>query len=156
MPHARADGVEIFYDSTGPADADPLVLLAGTGAQLISWRAELVELLVAEGFRVIRIDNRDVGLSTKFGGPRDLDGGYELRDLGDDVLRVLDAEGVRRAHLVGHSMGGMIAQVVAIEHPDRVASLSLLATIPGRDPRYVLHGPLPARPPGWLPRWAAV
>jgi len=156
MPYARDDELEIFYDATGPEDGQPLVLIAGTGAQLVFWHPEFVALLVAEGFRVVRIDNRDVGLSTKFGGPRDLDGGYQISDFGDDIVRVLDAEGIARAHLVGHSMGGMVAQVVAIDHPERVASLGLLASIPGQDPRYILHGPLPEKPPGRLPRWAAV
>ena len=140
MPYARADGVEIFYDEAGDAGDPAVVLIAGGGAQLIAWHDDLVALLVAEGLRVVRIDNRDTGFSQRFGGPEDLDGGYDLSDMGADVVRVLDALGVPAGHLVGHSMGAMIAQVVAIEQPDRVRSLGLLSSIPGRDPRYILHG----------------
>ncbi len=133
----------IHYEVVGDVDAPPLVLLSGGGAQLISWHVDLVAMLVGRGLRVIRMDNRDVGRSARFGGPDDIDGGYGLGDMGDDVVRVLDAVGVDTAHLVGHSMGGMMAQMVAIDHPARVRSLGLLSTIPGRDPRYILHGERP-------------
>jgi len=140
MPHTRTDDVEIYYEVTGDP-ADPvLVLIAGTGAQLVFWHPSLVDRLVAEGFRVVRLDNRDTGLSQRFGGPEDIDGGYQLLDLGEDVLRVLDDLGVASAHLVGHSMGGMIAQMIVIHHPERVRSLTLVSTIPGQSRRYVLHG----------------
>ena len=139
MPHANTDGTQIYYEAVGEP-ADPvIVLVSGGGAQMISWRPEFMALLVAEGFRAVRFDNRDTGLSQRFGGPEDIDGGYGLSDMAGDVLRVLDHLGVASAHIVGHSMGGMIAQMAAIEHPDRVLSLGLLSTIPGRDPRYVLH-----------------
>ncbi|OLT04027.1 hypothetical protein BJF90_24260 [Pseudonocardia sp. CNS-004] len=70
MPYAKADGVEIFYDEAGDAGAPAVVLIAGGGAQLIAWHDDLVALLVAEGLRVVRIDNRDTGFSQRFGGPR--------------------------------------------------------------------------------------
>lgn len=143
VPYAKADGIEIFYGVAGDPTDPVVVLIAGGGAQLIAWHEDFVALLVAEGFRVVRIDNRDTGYSQRFGGPEDIDGGYELSDMGDDVVRVLDDLGTPAAHLVGHSMGAMIAQMVAIDHPDRVRSLGLLSSIPGRDPRYVLHGERP-------------
>ncbi|MEV0381062.1 alpha/beta hydrolase [Nonomuraea sp. NPDC050643] len=139
MPYAVSPDVEIYYEVTGdPADS-PLVLVQGFGAQLIGWRDELCDLFAAEGFRVIRLDLRDVGKSRKFGGPEDLDGGYELTDMAEDVLRVLDALEIDRAHVLGYSMGGMIAQVIALDHPERLRSLALLSTIPGQDPAYVLQ-----------------
>lgn len=138
MPHT--DSPAIYYEVSGGFDGPPVVLLSGGGAQLISWHDDLVAMLVAAGLRVVRMDNRDVGLSARFGGPDDIDGGYELADMARDVIRVLDHLEVPAAHLVGHSMGGMMAQMAAIEHPDRVRSLGLISTTPGRDPRYILHG----------------
>ncbi|AYF98007.1 alpha/beta fold hydrolase [Protaetiibacter intestinalis] len=154
MPYAEADGIRLFYDVAGPEDGIPLVLLAGTGAQLIAWHEELVAAFVAAGFRVLRVDNRDTGLSTMTGGPRSVDGGYGLEDMGDDVVRVLDAAGIPAAFLLGQSMGGMIAQLAALRHPARVLGLGLVSTIPGRSPRWVLHGEHPElrRPQPRLPR----
>jgi pimeloyl-ACP methyl ester carboxylesterase len=143
MPYTDSDDVSIYFEVFGPESAPVVVLISGGGAQLLSWRPAFVDLLVAEGFRVVRFDNRDTGLSARFGGPEDVDGGYGLLDLAEDVVRVLDTLGVPAAHLVGHSMGGMMAQMVAIHHPARVRSLSLLSTIPGRSDRWVLHGPRP-------------
>ncbi|GAA5064884.1 pimeloyl-ACP methyl ester carboxylesterase [Thermocatellispora tengchongensis] len=144
MPYAVSQSVEIYYETAGDPSGAPLVLVQGFGAQLIAWRKEFCALLVAEGFRVIRLDHRDVGRSGRCGGPEDLDGGYELTDMAGDVLCVLDALGVERAHLLGHSMGGMIGQVLALDHPRRLLSLAMLATIPGQDPAYLLDDPTPA------------
>lgn len=141
MAFAESDGVKLYYETSGDPDDPTLVLISGGGAQLLSWDAQLIAALVVEGLHVVCFDNRDTGLSQRFGGRRDIDGGYELADMADDVLRVLDDLGVESAHLAGHSMGGMMAQMVAIHHPSRVRSISLLSTIPGRDPRYILHGP---------------
>ncbi|OII39325.1 alpha/beta fold hydrolase [Plantibacter sp. MMLR14_011] len=143
MPYTDTDDVSIYYEVEGDPAHPVIVLIAGGGAQLLTWRDPFRRMLVDEGFRVVRFDNRDVGFSQRFGGETDLDGGYSLGDMGDDVLRVLDHLGVEQAHLVGHSMGGMMAQMVALDHPERVLSLGLLSTIPGQDPRYILHGERP-------------
>jgi pimeloyl-ACP methyl ester carboxylesterase len=148
MPHTNTDEIELYYEVHG-ADADPvLVLISGGGAQLISWPGQFVDRLVAEGFRVVRFDNRDTGLSHRSGGPTDVDGGYAMEEMADDVMRVLDTLGVPAAHLVGHSMGGIVAQMAVLGHPQRVLSLGLLSTLPGKDRRYVLHAdPVIAVPP---------
>lgn len=141
MPFAESDGVQLYYEISGDPADPTLVLISGGGAQMLSWDDRLVAMLVAEGLRVVRFDNRDTGLSQRFGGEDDVDGGYELLDLASDVLRILDDLGVESAHVAGHSMGGMMAQMLAIHHPERVRSIGLLSTIPGRDGGYVLHGP---------------
>jgi len=143
MPTTNTDDIGIYYDVVGDPTDPVIVLIAGGGAQLIAWRPEFCAMLVAEGFRVVRMDNRDVGMSHRFGGSEDIDGGYELGDMADDIVRVLDHLGVEAGHLVGHSMGGMMAQMTAIEHPERVRSLGLLSTIPGQAPRYILHDDRP-------------
>ncbi len=143
MPYTDDADVRLYYEVFG-AETDPvLVLASGGGAQLLSWDERFIALLTAGGLRVVRFDNRDTGFSQRFGGEDDLDGGYELADMGDDIVRILDDLGVESAHIAGHSMGGMMAQMVAIEHPERVRSLGLLSTLPGRDARYVLHGERP-------------
>lgn len=131
-------------DSSGsPADSrPPIVLIMGFGAQLTLWPAELCEQLAANGYRVIRYDNRDIGLSTKFDGMR-VSGSfvarllrsqlglasnvpYTLHDMAADARNLLDALEIERAHLVGASMGGMITQLVAATYPERVASASII------------------------------
>lgn len=143
MPYTASADVRLYYEVFG-ADADPLlVLVSGGGAQMLSWDERFIALLTAGGLRVVRFDNRDTGFSERFGGEEDIDGGYDLADMGDDIVRILDDLGVDSAHIAGHSMGGMMAQMVAIRSPERVRSLGLLSTIPGRDPRYILHGEKP-------------
>ncbi|GAA5036299.1 alpha/beta fold hydrolase [Microbacterium fluvii] len=143
MPYTDTADVRLYYEVFGD-DADPvLVLISGGGAQLLSWDEEFISLLTAGGLRVVRFDNRDTGFSERFGTEDDIDGGYGLADMGDDVVRILDDLGVKSAHLSGHSMGGMIAQMVAIEHPERMRSLGLLSSIPGQNPGYILHGERP-------------
>jgi pimeloyl-ACP methyl ester carboxylesterase len=149
MPQVRANGIDIEYESFGRA-SDPLILLImGFAAQLIFWPDPLCEGLAAKGFRVVRFDNRDIGKSTHFAGqsapdPRALlaevaagrrpDVPYTLDDMADDALGLMDALGTKRAHVVGASMGGMIAQLVAINHPDRAKSLiSIMSTTGRRD-----------------------
>lgn len=124
--------MRIAYVTSGPADGEPLLLVAGLGAQLLSWHEDLVEGFHERGFRVVRFDNRDVGLSThlRHAGPPDLLRGdprgaaYLLGDMARDAVGLLDHLGVRQAHVLGVSMGGMIAQTLAIVHPERVRTLT--------------------------------
>ena len=127
MPKARANGIEIEYDTFGPADAPAVLLISGWGSQLISWHDDFCESLAGRGFRAIRFDNRDVGLSTKIE-----DGStYALEDMADDAAGLLDALSVTAAHVIGASMGGMIAQVLAIRHRARVLTLTSIMSNTG-------------------------
>jgi pimeloyl-ACP methyl ester carboxylesterase len=135
MPTTKGD-VEIYYETRGPSDGIPLLFTQGFTWQLVGWREGFCEAFVDRGAYVILYDNRDVGLSQKFGGPEDYDGGYGLADMADDGFAVLDDLGLERAHLVGASMGGMISQAMALAQPDRVQSLNLIYTAPSLDMRY--------------------
>jgi pimeloyl-ACP methyl ester carboxylesterase len=140
MPRVNSNGLDLEYDTFGSADDPALVLVMGLGAQMINWDNDFCGLLADEGFRVIRFDNRDIGLSTYLddlpvpdlaallGG--DLSQApYGLPDMADDIAGLLDALGISRAHVVGASMGGMIAQQFAINHPARLLSLcSIMST----------------------------
>ena len=146
MPKTTANGIEIHYEEQGDPGAPAMLLIMGFGAQLTLWPDELVEALAAQGFRVIRYDNRDVGLSQKFDGVK-APGlvkmtllskigftpkvPYTLADMADDGVGLLDALGIERAHIVGASMGGMIAQHVAARHPDRCLSLTTVFSTTG-------------------------
>ena len=138
MPNATSNGIEICYETFGAATDAPLLLIMGLGAQMILWDEEFCSALAERGHFVIRFDNRDVGLSTKFeqlGAPNLValmqearSGGavsapYLLDDMADDAAGLLDALGIESAHVVGASMGGMIAQTLAFRHPRRVRSL---------------------------------
>jgi pimeloyl-ACP methyl ester carboxylesterase len=119
--------VELEYETFGFADDPTLILVPGLGGQLLMYDAELCQGFVDRGFRVIRMDNRDSGLSTIM-----TDGdSYGIADMGDDVLVVLDHAGVARAVVLGFGMGGMIAHGLAIDHPDRVAGLVSVASTTG-------------------------
>jgi len=141
MARLKANGIEIEYETTGDAKAAPMLMIMGLGAQLKSWDDGFCRDLADRGFYVIRYDNRDAGLSTKMeaAGRADLaaaytghpNPAYTLDDLADDAVGVLDALGIRAAHIVGASMGGFIAQLVAINHPDRVLSLTSIMSGPG-------------------------
>lgn len=127
MPRGTANGIEVEYESIGEPGDPVLVLISGLGSQLISWHDDFCTALAARGFRVIRFDNRDVGLSSKLAdGPE-----YTLADMADDVAGLLDLLGVAAAHIVGASMGGMIAQMVAVRHPERVLSLTSMMSTTG-------------------------
>ncbi|OYX68528.1 MAG: alpha/beta hydrolase, partial [Caulobacter sp. 32-67-35] len=144
MARVAANGIEIEYDIHGPVTGAPLLLVMGLGQQLTRWPIALIDRLVAEGFRVIRFDNRDMGLSTWLddaGAPDlptvfgEIAAGrkpgvpYLIEDMADDATGLLDALGIARAHVAGVSMGGMIAQMLAARHPQKVASLvSVMST----------------------------
>src|SRR3954470_6614379 len=118
MPRAKNGNVEIEWQSFGDDRPETVLLVNGLGSQMTRWPEAFCEKLVAKGYRAIRYDNRDTGLST---WPTEA---YSLSDMAADGIAVLDAAGATRAHLAGVSMGGMIVQAIAIEHPDRVLSLT--------------------------------
>ncbi len=130
MPTARNGGVEIYYETFGDPSQPTLLLINGLGSQCINYNVDWCELFCAEGFQVVRFDNRDVGLSSKLEGVD-----YTLADMADDAVAVLDALGVDQAHVMGCSMGGMIAQRLAIDHGDRVLSMTSVMSRPG-EPGY--------------------
>jgi len=119
MSTAQNGDVEIYYESFGDPADPTLVLINGLGSQCINYAVEWCELFVAEGYHVVRFDNRDTGLSSKLDGVD-----YALADMADDVIAVLDAIGVEKAHVLGLSMGGMIVQRVAIDHPERLLTIT--------------------------------
>ncbi|OPF65564.1 alpha/beta fold hydrolase [Hydrogenophaga sp. H7] len=142
----EANGVRIEVDDQGPADGPVVLLIMGLGMQLIAWPQTMVQMLVRQGFRVVRFDNRDIGLSQGFdaaGVPNMALAGlrhamhlpvhspYSLADMARDALGVLDALDIEQAHVCGASMGGMIAQHLAAMAPERVASLTLMMTTSG-------------------------
>ncbi|OJU15790.1 MAG: alpha/beta hydrolase [Afipia sp. 62-7] len=143
---AKANGIELCYEVFGAPDAEPLFLIMGLGAQMILWDDEFCRDLAARGFRVIRFDNRDIGHSTKMTGGKPLrpmellklrifkiapEAPYKLWDMADDAVGLMDALGIKAAHIVGASMGGMIAQEIAMRHPDRILSLTSIMSTTG-------------------------
>ena len=146
MPTTTANDIAIEYEDHGSKNDPAILLIMGFGAQLTLWPDEFVEALVGHGFRVIRYDNRDIGLSHKFDGvkapgpikltllsklgfkPRVP---YDLGDMADDGAGLMDALGIDRAHIVGASMGGMIAQRFAERHPDKTISLTSIFSTTG-------------------------
>lgn len=143
---AEANGITICYETFGDSTNPPLLLVSGLGVQMIGWAADLCAKFVERGFFVIRYDNRDVGRSTRFEGlpvprphqilmrsifGRKFRTSYTLSDMACDGVGLLDALNIRAAHLFGVSMGGMIAQTIAIEHPHRVLSLTSMMSTTG-------------------------
>ncbi len=146
MPQVTANGIALHYEEHGDSSDPAMLLIMGFGAQLTLWPDELVEQLAAQGFRVIRYDNRDIGLSQKFDGvkapglikltvlnklgltPRVP---YTLADMAADGVGLLDALGIEQAHIVGASMGGMIAQHIAAKYPQRCLSFTQIFSTTG-------------------------
>lgn len=158
MPQVKSNGITLEYERCGRADGAPLLLIHGVGAQLVRWPGSLCDALVSSGFHVIRFDNRDVGLSTHIDGAgvpnlaevqaavnRGDDPAlpYTLSDMAADAIGLLDALGIEQAHILGVSLGGMIAQVIAIDHPARVRSLTIIMSQTG-------HSDLPMSDPAAL------
>lgn len=121
----RSRDVELAYQAFGDRDARPMVLISGLGAQMVAWRTEFCRGLAGRGYYVVRFDNRDVGLSTKFSG-----GAYSIADMAGDVAGLIEGLGLGSAHVVGQSLGGVIAQELVIRHPHRVRSLCFLYSTP--------------------------
>ena len=147
MPTLKSNGIRLAYETAGDPKDVPILLIMGLGMQLIAWPDDFVEGLVEQGFYVIRFDNRDCGLSTKFdhaGVPNlwltylktllrwPVKTAYTLDDMAEDARGVLRALGVAKAHVVGTSMGGMIAQLMAAKYPDRILSLTAIMSSSGR------------------------
>jgi pimeloyl-ACP methyl ester carboxylesterase len=139
---APANGVELCFQEMGDPAGEPLLLVMGLATQMIAWDEGFCSLLAERGFRVIRFDNRDIGRSTKLAGAgapslvdtlsgRRASAAYLLRDMSADSFGLLDHLGIESAHIVGASMGGMIVQTMAIEHPERVRSLTSIMSTTG-------------------------
>ncbi|MEO6363599.1 MAG: alpha/beta hydrolase [Caldimonas sp.] len=160
-----ANGISLEVEDHGPPTGEPLLLVMGLGMQLLGWHEGFVDTLVERGFRVIRYDNRDIGLSTSFdaaGVPNlavdslryaigmRVKSAYSLSDMAADAAGVLDALGLPSAHVCGASMGGMIAQRLAADAPERIRSLTLMMTSSGSrklpGPSLKVRGALIARP----------
>ncbi len=169
MPTIHANGIDIYYEESGPADAPVILLVMGLGTQMIAWPDELIQGLVGKGYRVIHYDNRDVGLSqrmdgaaagslvwamiaSRFGLP--VKTAYTVSDMAKDGAALLDALGIDKAHIVGASMGGMIVQLMAANHPDKVLSMTSIMSSSGKpglpgpraDIRKRMMTPRPANP----------
>ncbi|MEI6201327.1 MAG: alpha/beta hydrolase, partial [Enhydrobacter sp.] len=147
MARVKANGIEIEYETAGNTGDPALLLVMGLGAQMTIWPDTLFHGLAAAGYHVIRFDNRDTGLSTDFGaaGVPDIAAAvsrvmsgqkvevpYYLKDMAADAIGLLDALGIERAHMVGASMGGMIVQIVAAQHPARTRSMVSIYSTSGR------------------------
>jgi pimeloyl-ACP methyl ester carboxylesterase len=145
VPRASCNGIELEYESHGDPSHEPVLLVMGLGSQLVHWSEDFVDGLVDRGFHAIRFDNRDVGRSTWIDTPEldimttlmsafagePVQAPYLLSDLAGDAVGLLDHLGIESAHVVGASMGGMIAQTMAIEHPERVRTLTSIMSTTG-------------------------
>ncbi len=147
MPNIRANGIDIFYEESGKPDAPVILLVMGLGAQMIAWPDEFIQGLVGKGFRVIHYDNRDVGMSQRMEGAvapnlvwtmlkarigLPVNVPYTLTDMAADGIGLLDALGIKKAHVVGASMGGMIVQLMAANHAERTLSMTSIMSSSGK------------------------
>ena len=165
MPRAAVtDGIELEYEVFG--EGVPLYLVMGLNTQMVAWPRELIDELVARGYQVVRMDNRDIGLSSKTSGPppqrKDVitsvvrpgkaraKADYLIEHMAADIVGLMDHLGHDRVHLVGASMGGMIVQQITIDHPDRVASLCSIMSTTGRKTVGRIHPSLLPRLPSTL------
>lgn len=139
---ARAGELDLCWQQFGRDEDPPVLMIMGLGAQMVLWPDELCELIAGEGFRVIRFDNRDAGRSTVLADaptgtvPRALagdipEGAYSLSDMAGDAVGLLDSLGIEKAHIIGNSLGGMVAQTLVIEHPERALSLASISSTTG-------------------------
>ena len=174
---AKANGIDLCYDTFGDPKAPPMLLIMGLASQMVAWDEEFCAGLAERGFYAVRFDNRDIGLSTRFvqaGIPdvqaafmaamqdKPIEAPYLLRDMAADAVGLMDALGIGAAHVVGASMGGAIAQTLAIEHPERLLSLtSIMATsgapdLPPPTPAALamLFKPTPTDPAGYFESYA--
>jgi len=146
MPQIKANGISIEYAAHGPRDRETILLIMGLGAQMTRWPLPLIEMFNSRGYGVVTFDNRDIGLSHKFdeAGPADIaaimaanaagkkpTAAYTLTEMAADAAGLLDALEIDRAHIVGASMGGMIAQMVAANHPHKTLSLTSIMSSTG-------------------------
>jgi pimeloyl-ACP methyl ester carboxylesterase len=147
MPNIRANNIDIYYEENGPADGPVILLVMGLGAQMIAWPDEFIDGLVAKGHRVIHYDNRDVGLSQRMDGAKTpnlvwtmlkarfglpVRVPYTLTDMAADGIGLLDALGIDKAHVAGASMGGMIVQLMAANHRERLLSMTSIMSSSGK------------------------
>jgi pimeloyl-ACP methyl ester carboxylesterase len=172
-PLAHANGIELAYETYGRKEDPPLLLIMGLGSQMVMWDEGFCSLLARRGFRVIRFDNRDVGLSTKFNHSIVVDPAtvasalqrgespglpYTLSDMASDAAGLLEALGYEKAHIVGESMGGMIGQIMALERPQQVHTLTSIMsttgdpTLPPPRPEVleILYKPFPTDRQGYI------
>jgi len=147
MPNIRANNIDIYYEENGPADGPVILLVMGLGAQMIAWPDEFIHGLVSKGYRVIHYDNRDVGLSQRMDGAKTpnlvwtmlkarfglpVRVPYTLTDMAADGIGLLDALGIDKAHVAGASMGGMIVQLMAANHRERLLSMTSIMSSSGK------------------------
>ena len=173
---AKANGIELCYDTFGDRAAPPMVLIMGLAAQMIAWDDDFCGELASRGYWVVRFDNRDIGLSTKFsehGVPdvmamlgmllqgRTVTAPYTLRDMAADTIGLMDALGIKSAHVIGASMGGAIAQEIAIRHPARLRTLTSIMSSTGEpglaqpapEAMQILMAPTPTDRDAYLKRY---